>query len=100
MTDTIVASVMFSSTDRTRAIGVRISDGTEDRARKELKLLAGIHRNLKLRMLSSIGPTDFLDKHRIDTVLEHPEVGWNFKDHMIMDANWRPKNPPKGYTLI
>ena len=51
-------------------------------ARREIVLTAGSFQSPKLLMLSGIGPRDQLDRHGIEVIVDAPEVGANYQDHV------------------
>lgn len=72
-----------------RAVGVEITSrrGAETiYAASEVILSAGSIGSPKLLMLSGIGPADHLREMGIDVVLDQPEVGSNFQDHLDLFA--------------
>jgi len=50
-------------------------------AKREIILCAGAVETAKLMLLSGIGPSTQLRRHRIAEVLDQPRVGENFQDH-------------------
>lgn len=79
LTGRTVAAVLF---DGRRAAGLRLADGTEVAAAREVVLSAGAVGTPQLLMLSGVGPADHLADHGIGTVLDAPEVGANLQDHL------------------
>lgn len=71
-----------------KATGVRLSNGTELFG-KEIIASAGSYRTPQLLMLSGIGPAETLEKFGIEQVLDVPEVGQNFADHIFYAAEWQ-----------
>ncbi|KAK8001172.1 hypothetical protein PG991_013394 [Apiospora marii] len=101
LTDTKVASVLLSDGEsgEPKAIGVRLeNDGTEIRGNQVI-LSAGAYRTPQILMLSGLGPKEVLEKHGIRTVLDAPDVGRNFTDHVMVRMNWKLKDPSKGYAI-
>ncbi|KAI0156808.1 GMC oxidoreductase [Xylariaceae sp. FL1272] len=95
-TDTLVQSIVLD--DKPRAVGVLLEDGTEIQSR-DVILAAGACRTPQLLMLSGIGPRDTLEKCGIEVKLENSEVGKSFNDHVMVHANWKLRDPSKGYAL-
>lgn len=74
-----------------RAVGVTVSttDGDEIvRASREVVLSAGSIGTPQLLMLSGIGEADHLRSHRIDVVVDNPNVGAHLQDHPLYVLNW------------
>ncbi|XP_054930962.1 glucose dehydrogenase [FAD, quinone]-like isoform X2 [Dermacentor andersoni] len=81
-TKSTVTKILF---EKKRAIGVQfIKDGkvTSVSAGREVILSAGAINTPKLLMLSGIGPTEELKKHKITRVANLP-VGWGLQDHVV-----------------
>lgn len=78
-----------------RATGVLITRGGAQStvsANTEVILCAGGINTPKLLMLSGIGPEGQLRQHGIQTVVNAPEVGQNFQDHLLHGGCiWEPK---------
>ncbi|KAE8450823.1 hypothetical protein EG329_005736 [Mollisiaceae sp. DMI_Dod_QoI] len=81
------------------ATGVELADGRKIVAMKEVIVSAGAYRTPQVLMLSGIGPSAELEKHGIPSVLEAPEVGKNFSDHMNCFTFWKLKQPELGLAL-
>jgi choline dehydrogenase len=79
----------------TRATGVEIAGAAGPRrvqARTEVILCAGGINTPKLLMLSGIGPEAQLRSHGIKVLVDAPEVGQNFQDHLLHGGCiWEPK---------
>lgn len=79
----------------TRATGVEIATAAGPRriqARNEVILSAGGINTPKLLMLSGIGPAAQLRSHGIKVLVDAPEVGQNFQDHLLHGGCiWEPK---------
>ena len=79
------AQVLRLETDKGRATGVVIADGTGEsviRADTEVVVSSGSIGSPKLLMLSGIGPADHLRSHGLTIACEHPGVGSNLQDHL------------------
>lgn len=98
LTDTRVGSILLSEDDGIKATGVRLADGTEFHGAQVI-VSAGAYRTPQILMLSGLGPKETLEKHDIRTVLDAPEVGKNFTDHVMVRMNWKLKDPSKGYAI-
>ncbi|KAL7620206.1 hypothetical protein AAE478_009199 [Parahypoxylon ruwenzoriense] len=96
LTDTLVGSVLVDKNNS--ATGIRLAEGTEIHS-KEVIIAAGAYRSPQILMLSGLGPKETLAKHGIETKVDIPEVGKNFNDHIMMQLNWKLKDPSKGYAL-
>lgn len=94
-TDTLVRSVKLVGS---QAVGVYLDDDTETLG-KEVIIAAGAYRTPQVVMISGIGPKETLDKYGIEVKVENPEVGNNYNDHVMMQLNWKLKDPSKGYAL-
>ncbi|MGB3553678.1 MAG: GMC family oxidoreductase N-terminal domain-containing protein [Jannaschia sp.] len=79
LTGRSVAAVLF---DGMRAAGLRLVDGTEVAAGREVILSAGAIGTPQILMLSGVGPADHLAEHGIAPVLDIPGVGGNLQDHL------------------
>ncbi|KAI1207014.1 GMC oxidoreductase [Annulohypoxylon truncatum] len=98
MNEALVESILIDKSSETKATGVRLADGTELRS-KQVILSTGAYRTPQVLMLSGIGPKETLEQHGIETKVDIPEVGKNFNDHIMMQLNWRLKDPSKGFAL-
>lgn len=80
-----------------RAVGVevRTDNGPHEtiKARREVILCAGAFMSPKILMLSGVGPVDELKKHGIDVVVDAPNVGQNYQDHMLAPVDVNLKDP-------
>ncbi|MBB96840.1 MAG: GMC family oxidoreductase [Rhodobacteraceae bacterium] len=83
LTDTSARRIVIENR-RAVAIEARDARGKDIvlRAGREIILSAGSFQSPKLLMLSGIGPAEELTRHGIDVVVDAPEVGANFHDHM------------------
>lgn len=82
-----------------KATGVQLVGGRELRARRQVILSAGAHKDPQILMLSGIGPTEELLKHKLNPLIDLPEVGRNLWDHFSFFQRWRLKNPERGLAL-
>lgn len=100
LTSTFVERVTFQQTSGTpEATGVKLVDGRNFRANKEVLMCCGSLRTPQMLMLSGIGPKNQLDAFGIETVVESPEVGSNLHDHISAAQWWKLKNPEKGLAV-
>jgi choline dehydrogenase len=80
-----------------KATGVEVNIGGRTRvisASREVILSAGGVNTSKILMLSGIGPEADLKAVGISTVVNAPEVGANFQDHILHGGClWEPKEP-------
>jgi choline dehydrogenase-like flavoprotein len=60
---------------------------------------AGVFRSPQLLMLSGIGPKAELSKHDIPVVVDSPEVGRNFYDHLALVQWWELCHPERGLAM-
>lgn len=99
-TDSIVASILLSDVENgeNKATGVRLANGIEIRGNHVI-VSAEAYRTPQILMHSGLGPKEVLEKHGIRTVLDAPEVGKNFTDHVMVRMNWKLKDPSKGYAI-
>ena len=66
------------------AKGAEMIDGRKIMANREVILSCGAIRTPQVLMLSGIGPADELAEHGIEQLIDAPEVGHNFHDHVCM----------------
>ncbi|KAJ5595497.1 GMC oxidoreductase [Penicillium hispanicum] len=89
LTKTRVARILVS--DDKVAHGVELTDGRTIAASKEVILSAGSYHSPKILLLSGIGPVAELEKHGITQLVDSPEVGRNFLDHLAVPLIWKLK---------
>ena len=82
-----------------RAIGVRLLDGTQLHARREVILSAGAIGTPQLLMLSGVGPGAHLQALGIETRIEAPELGANLQDHLQLRCAWKVHGTPTLNTM-
>ena len=85
--------------DGRRAIGVRISQGGQERllrARREVILSAGAYGSPQLLMCSGVGPAAQLQQHGIGVLHALAGVGQNLHDHITASLNWRSPRSDAG----
>lgn len=102
LTETLVQRIILEERDGEQvAIGVQLADGTGRiiSAKKEVILSAGVYRTPQILMLSGIGPKEELSRHGIPQLVDSPEVGRNFYDHMALCQWWKLKKPEIGAAV-
>lgn len=82
-----------------QATGVQLAGGRELRARKQVILSAGAHKDPQILMLSGIGPGEELSKHNITPLINLSGVGRNLWDHFSLFQLWRLRYPERGLAL-
>lgn len=75
--------------DGPKAVGVELASGEKILADKEVILSCGAIRSPQILMLSGIGAEDELAKHKIQQIVDSPEVGLNFNDHCCLAQFFR-----------
>jgi choline dehydrogenase len=86
-----------------RATGIRLADGREIRARREVVLAAGSINSPKLLLLSGIGPAEELAAQGIAVTADRPGVGKNLQDHLelyIQMASSKPITLYRYWNLV
>ncbi|KAK0234222.1 glucose-methanol-choline oxidoreductase [Armillaria fumosa] len=94
--DTTAERIVFSSKadGRLRAIGVEFGhrDGTGAtyfaKASREVVACCGAIESPQLLLLSGIGPSDHLKRHRIGVIVDNPGVGSNLNNHVDVPVMW------------
>ncbi|KAA8647815.1 hypothetical protein EYZ11_010205 [Aspergillus tanneri] len=100
ITDTLVAKVILKEQDGQQvATGVKVVNGHEYHASKEVIISAGTYRTPQVLMLSGIGPAEELAKHNIPQLVNAPEVGRNFHDHFGFLQSWKLRHPEQGLSM-
>ncbi|MEQ5869050.1 GMC family oxidoreductase N-terminal domain-containing protein [Sagittula sp. NFXS13] len=90
MTNARVDRVLIS---QGRATGVRLADGREVHASREVVLSAGAFATPLILMRSGIGPRADLEAQGIPVVADLPGVGQNFQDHAIVPIEVKTREP-------
>jgi choline dehydrogenase-like flavoprotein len=95
--DTLVASVACKGT---RAVGIRLLDGTLLEADRVV-LAAGAYASPGVLMRSGIGPVEELQRLGVPAVLDLPGVGANLSDHALLsvDLPTRPSPGPSRFAV-
>jgi choline dehydrogenase-like flavoprotein len=102
LTDSLVWRIVVEKRDGEQvATGVQLADGTGKiiTVKKEVILSAGVYRTPQILMLSGIGSKEELSRHGIHQVVDSPEVGRNFYDHMALCQWWKVKHPERGVAI-
>ena len=76
------------------AKGAELADGRKIMAKREVILSCGAIRTPQVLLLSGIGPAEELSKHDIEQLVDAPEVGRNFHDHIAMAQFYKVRAPP------
>jgi choline dehydrogenase len=87
--------------DGRRTVGVAYRQGADDkiaRCAREVILSGGAINSPQLLLLSGIGPSDELAKHRIKPVHELPGVGLNLQDHPVVTCHVEAIHPGTLYS--
>jgi choline dehydrogenase-like flavoprotein len=82
-----------------KASAVELVDGRIISAFKEIILSCGTYRTPQVLMLSGIGNQGDLARHGIPQMVDCPEVGQNFHDHLAVCIWWKMKHPEQGVAL-
>ncbi|KAL4915508.1 glucose dehydrogenase [Aspergillus aurantiobrunneus] len=100
VTDSLVAKVILKEQAGEQvATGVKLVNGSEYHALKEVIISAGGNRTPQVLMLSGIGPAEELAKHGIPQVINAPDVGRNFHDHVCFPQWWKLRHPEQGLSM-
>lgn len=102
LTETLVQRVVIESRNgESTATGVQLADeeGTIISASKEVIVSAGAYRTPQVLMLSGIGPKSELSSHGITQIVDAPEVGRNFHDHLTQVLWWKLRHPELGQSM-
>ena len=81
------------------AKGAELVDGRKIMAKREVIISCGSIRTPQLLMLSGIGPAAELSKHGIEQLVDSPEVGGNFHDHVCMAQFYKVRSIPASYCI-
>ncbi|KAH8433404.1 GMC family oxidoreductase [Aspergillus melleus] len=100
ITDTLVEKVIVNEQDGQKiATGVKVVNGQEYHASKEVIISAGAYRTPQVLMLSGIGPAEELAKHNIPQLVDAPDVGRHFHDHFCVPQWWKLRHPERGLSM-
>lgn len=101
LTNTLVRRVIIN--DDKIAIGVELANGETHMVKHEqggqVIVSAGAYRTPQVLQLSGIGDPAHLSQHGITTLVNLPDVGKNFHDHMLMFRYWKLREPEKGFAM-
>ncbi|KAI3393496.1 hypothetical protein diail_4217 [Diaporthe ilicicola] len=99
LTDTLVKRVIVDRAEGApKATGVELADG-KIISGTEVVLCGGAFRSPQLLLLSGLGRAAHLEDHKIEMLVDLPEVGQGLHDHVSFYQFWKLKNPERGYTL-
>jgi choline dehydrogenase-like flavoprotein len=97
---TVVSRVMVETVSgKKTATAVELISGQKISATTEVIVSCGTYRTPQLLMLSGIGNQEDLARHAIPFVVDSPEVGRNFHDHLAACLWWKLKHPEDGLAL-
>ncbi|PLB50787.1 alcohol oxidase [Aspergillus steynii IBT 23096] len=100
LTDTLVEKVILTSQrDSQVATGVKVVNGPDYHASREVIISAGAYRTPQVLMLSGIGPAEELAKHNIPQLVDAPDVGRHFHDHFCVPQWWKLRHPEQGLSM-
>lgn len=97
--ESTVHRVLFEEVEgKIRAVGVQLLSGEKIVARKEVILSSGTVGTPKLLLLSGIGPKLELEAIGVPVLLDLPEVGKNYHDHLSLRQWWKLRDPEAGVS--
>ena len=100
LTETLVHRVLISDHDNhPTATGVQLTSGHSIHASSEVILSAGAYRTPQLLLLSGIGPAAHLAQHGIPLIVDAPDVGQGFHDHLALCQWWKLRRPELGQSM-
>ena len=82
------------------AKGAELTSGRTIMANREVVVSCGSIRTPQILMLSGIGPADELSRHGIKQLIDAPEVGLNFHDHVCMALFYKVRSSLLDLTLL
>lgn len=82
-----------------RVIGVQLASGEKIIAAREVILSVGAYRTPQLLMLSGIGNLEDLAMRSIPVIIDNPDVGKNFHDHLSFCQWWKIRDPSSAIPL-
>lgn len=99
LTESLVRRIIINE-DKV-AIGIELANGDTHMLSPNGKIIlsAGAYRTPQVLMLSGIGDAAHLSQHGIPVVVDLPQVGRNFHDHLMMFRYWKLRNPEQGLAL-
>lgn len=99
LTNTLVKKVAVDRIEGApRATGVELADG-KIVSGAEVIICGGAFRSPQLLLLSGVGDAAHLEEHKIETLVDLPEVDRGLHDNVSFYQFWKLKNPERGYTL-
>ena len=102
MTGTIVKRVILEQIDgHQRAVAVELEDGSQIKlaTNGEIIASAGAYRTPQRLMLSGIGDPEVLSQHKIQTIVDLPDVGQHLHDHLMCFRYWSLRHPEQGLAM-
>ena len=81
------------------AVGVQLVDGSQIKAKQEVIVSAGAYCTPQLLLLSGIGSSQDLKQHAINCIVDLPDVGRNFHDHLTVSQFWKLRQPELGLSM-
>jgi choline dehydrogenase-like flavoprotein len=75
------------------AKGAELTDGRKLMAKREVVLACGAIRAPQVLLLSGIGPVAELSKNGIEQLVNVPDLGRNFHDHVCMSQSFKVRTP-------
>ena len=100
ITHTLVSRVLMRQTDeKWKATGVELGNGQQLHVKYEVVLSTGAYKTPQLLMLSGIGNAAQLDRCGIRQLVDSPEVGHNFFDHIGIYTWWKLRDPAQDLVV-
>ncbi|KAM0255736.1 hypothetical protein ACHAQJ_005490 [Trichoderma viride] len=97
---TIVHRVIIEDRSGVKAASaVELLDGWIITTSREIILSCGTYRTPQVLMLSGIGNKEDLARNKIPMIVDCPEVGRNFHDHLAAFLWWKLKHPERGLAM-
>lgn len=99
LTEMLVRRIIIN--DEKVAIGVELASGERYmvKGNGQVILSTGAYRSPQILLLSGVGDAAQLAKHDIPVVVDLPEVGKNFHDHMLIHRYWKLRHPERGLSV-
>ena len=95
LTESTVRRIILQGTT---AKGAELTSGRTIMAKREVIVSCGSIRTPQLLMLSGIGAAEELSRHGIKQLINAPEVGLNFHDHVCMALFYKVCGSPLNHT--
>lgn len=97
---TMVHRIIIEEVSEVKAAsGVQLVGGQTISASREVIVSCGAYRTPQILMLSGIGNAADLARNGIPQIVDSPEVGRNYHDHLAMCIWWKLKHPERGLAL-